>query len=51
MNIQHSDIILVGGGIAGMTAAAAFGTAGFSVALVDPSLAKQSNDLRSTAFL
>ncbi|MCP3883849.1 MAG: FAD-binding protein, partial [Sulfitobacter sp.] len=30
------DILISGGGIAGLTAAAAFGTAGFNVVCVDP---------------
>ena len=30
------DILISGGGIAGLTAAAAFGAAGFSVICVDP---------------
>ena len=50
------DILISGGGIAGLTAAAAFGTAGFSVTLVDPTVPiterdAQGADLRSTAFL
>lgn len=53
--MQH-DIIIAGGGIAGLTAAAAFGKAGFSVLCVDPSPPVTSRDaasadLRSTAFL
>ena len=50
------DILISGGGIAGLTAAAAFGTAGFDVLCVDP-LAPVTDgtaagaDLRSTAML
>ena len=51
-----ADIMVSGGGIAGMTAACAFGTAGFSVVCVDPAPpvtqeADPKSDLRSTAFL
>ncbi|ANT62057.1 2-octaprenyl-6-methoxyphenyl hydroxylase [Salipiger sp. CCB-MM3] len=50
------DILISGGGIAGLTAAAAFGSAGFSVLCVDPAppvteREAQGADLRSTAFL
>lgn len=50
------DIIVSGGGIAGLTAAAAFGQAGFSVLCVDPAKPittrnAAGSDLRSTAFL
>lgn len=50
------DILISGGGIAGLTAAAAFGTAGFSVQCVDPTPPiterdVQGSDLRTTAFL
>lgn len=50
------DILISGGGIAGLTAAAAFGTAGFSVICVDPTPpvtdgATDGADLRSTAML
>ncbi|MEM7440357.1 MAG: UbiH/UbiF family hydroxylase [Pseudomonadota bacterium] len=50
------DICISGGGIAGLSAAAAFGTAGFSVLVVDPAPpvtdgADPSADRRSTAFL
>jgi len=54
---QHStDVLISGGGVAGLTAAAAFGSAGFSVVCVDPappvtSDAEDGADLRSTAFL
>lgn len=51
-----SDIVISGGGVAGLTAAVAFGTAGFSVVIVDPALpvtdaAFDGADLRTTAFL
>lgn len=50
------DIIISGGGIAGLTAAAAFGAAGFSVLCLDPAppvtdREADGADLRSTAFL
>jgi 2-octaprenyl-6-methoxyphenol hydroxylase len=50
------DILISGGGIAGLTAAAAFGTAGFRVICVDPAPpvtdgAAEGADLRSTAML
>jgi len=50
------DILISGGGIAGLTAAAAFGTAGFQVICVDPTPpvtdgAADGADLRSTAML
>lgn len=53
---QQTDILISGGGIAGLTAAAAFGAAGFSVICVDPEPpvtdeAAAGSDLRSTAFL
>ncbi len=52
----QSDVLISGGGVAGLTAAAAFGSAGFSVICVDPSppvtLAEADGaDLRTTAFL
>ena len=51
-----TDILVSGGGIAGLTAAAAFGAAGFSVICVDPqppvtSESAAGSDLRTTAFL
>ena len=51
-----TDIVISGGGVAGLTAAAAFGSAGFSVICVDPeppvtSATEAGADLRSTAFL
>ncbi|MGR3493918.1 UbiH/UbiF family hydroxylase [Citreimonas sp.] len=50
------DIVVSGGGIAGLAAAAAFGQAGFSVLCVDPAppvtdRAAEGADMRSTAFL
>ena len=52
----ETDILIAGGGVAGLTAAAAFGTAGFSVLCVDPvppvtAVEAEGADLRSTAFL
>lgn len=55
--MQHRcDIVISGGGIAGLTAAAAFGSAGFHVVCVDPTPpvtdgTAQGADLRSTAML
>lgn len=51
-----TDILISGGGVAGLTAAAAFGSAGFSVICVDPTAPVTSAeaagaDLRTTAFL
>lgn len=51
-----TDILISGGGVAGLTAAAAFGTAGYSVVLVEPNppvtdAADAGADLRTTAFL
>jgi 2-octaprenyl-6-methoxyphenol hydroxylase len=53
---DHCDILISGGGIAGLTAAAAFGSAGFNVICVDPALPvterdAEGSDLRTTAFL
>jgi 2-octaprenyl-6-methoxyphenol hydroxylase len=50
------DILISGGGIAGLTAAAAFGTAGFDVVCVDPAPPVTDRDdlradMRSTAML
>lgn len=50
------DVLVSGGGVAGLAAAAAFGSAGFSVLCVDPAApvtdgAAQGADLRTTAFL
>lgn len=51
-----TDILVSGGGIAGMTAACAFASAGFDVICVDPqkpvtTRENTGSDLRSTAFL
>ncbi|TVP69351.1 MAG: UbiH/UbiF family hydroxylase [Rhodobacteraceae bacterium] len=53
---ESYDIVVSGGGIAGMTAAAAFGSAGYKTLCVDPAPpviaeADPGSDLRSTAFL
>ncbi len=50
------DILISGGGVAGLTAAAAFGSAGFSVVIIDPAppvteAQAPGSDLRTTAFL
>lgn len=50
------DVLVSGGGVAGLAAAAAFGSAGYSVLCVDPappviSEADPGADLRTTAFL
>ena len=50
------DILISGGGIAGLTAAAAFASAGFDVICVDPAAPiterdAEGSDLRTTAFL
>lgn len=52
----ETDILISGGGVAGLTAAAAFGAAGFRVICVDPAPPVTSDkdegaDLRTTAFL
>lgn len=51
-----TDILISGGGVAGLAAAAAFGAAGYAVICVDPTPpvtdeAAEGADLRSTAFL
>lgn len=51
-----TDILVSGGGVAGLTAAAAFGAAGFRVICVDPeppvtAMEAEGADLRTTAFL
>ncbi len=56
MNRIATDIVISGGGVAGLTAAAAFGAAGFNVICVDPeppvtSATAPGADLRTTAFL
>lgn len=53
---ERTDILISGGGVAGLTAAAAFGAAGFSVICTDPAppVTREQDpgaDLRSTAFL
>ncbi|PVA06535.1 UbiH/UbiF family hydroxylase [Thalassorhabdomicrobium marinisediminis] len=52
----QTDIFISGGGVAGLTAAAAFGAAGFQVVLADPmppitDEKTEGADLRTTAFL
>lgn len=54
--MENFDILIAGGGIAGLTAAAAFGGAGFDVICVDPAppvteAEADGADLRTTAFL
>lgn len=54
--MHHQDILISGGGLAGLTAALAFGGAGFSVLCVDPappvtSSNKAGADIRTTALL
>jgi 2-octaprenyl-6-methoxyphenol hydroxylase len=56
MSETSTDILVSGGGIAGLTAAAAFGAAGFNVQCVDPTPPiterdAEGSDLRTTAFL
>ncbi len=56
MTDQSCDILISGGGIAGLSAAAAFGAAGYSVTCVDPmppvtERDADGSDLRSTALL
>lgn len=53
---ESTDILISGGGVAGLAAAAAFGAAGFSVICVDPAppvtdAAAEGADMRTTAFL
>ena len=53
---MQTDIFISGGGVAGLTAAAAFGTAGFSVTIAEPQPPVTTRedagaDLRTTAFL
>ena len=50
------DVFISGGGVAGLAAAACFGSAGFSVICVEPDApvtdeASEGSDLRTTAFL
>ena len=54
--LEHTDIFVSGGGVAGLAAAAAFGASGFSVVCADPAppiteAATEGADLRTTAFL
>ena len=56
MSICDVDILVSGGGVAGLTAAAVFGAAGFKVLCVDPTPPimerdAAGSDLRTTAFL
>jgi 2-octaprenyl-6-methoxyphenol hydroxylase len=56
MERVETDVLVAGGGVAGLTAAAAFATAGFRTICVDPvppvtDAAAAGSDLRSTAFL
>lgn len=56
MTRSSIDILISGGGVAGLAAAAAFGSAGFSVICADPSppvtdAEADGADLRTTAFL
>ena len=56
MTRDSYDIVVSGGGVAGLTAAAAFGEAGFSVLCVDPATPvtdrdSDGSDLRTTAML
>ena len=56
MKRDTTDIVISGGGVAGLTAAAAFGTAGFDVTIIDPmppvtTSDAAGSDLRTTAFL
>jgi len=53
---QDTDIVISGGGVAGLTAACLLGTAGFRVVILDPAPpvteeADAAADLRTTAFL
>jgi 2-octaprenyl-6-methoxyphenol hydroxylase len=53
---ETTDILISGGGVAGLTAACAFGSAGFRVICVDPTppvtdAEADDADLRTTAFL
>jgi len=56
MQIDDTEVLVSGGGIAGLIAAAAFGSAGHRVVCVDPAPpvtdeTAEGSDLRSTAFL
>lgn len=53
---QTTDILISGGGVAGLAAACAFGSAGYSVVCVEPqppvtAETAEGSDLRTTAFL
>lgn len=53
---EHTDVLISGGGIAGLIAAAALGDLGYSVILVDPNVPitddkSNNSDFRSTAYL
>lgn len=53
---HEADVLVAGGGVAGLVAAAAFGSAGYRSLCVDPvppvtSAEAEGSDLRSTAFL
>ncbi len=53
---EKTDVLISGGGVAGLTAAAAFGAAGFSVICTDPAppVTEEDDagaDMRTTAFL
>ncbi len=51
--MEHTDILVAGGGIAGLSAAVRLGVDGRGVTLVDPAPAEAGagHDLRTTAFL
>ncbi len=56
MERKSAEIVIAGGGVAGLSAAAAFGSVGYSVVIVDPAPpitdeATEGADLRTTAFL
>ncbi len=56
MTQAEYDVVVSGGGVAGLTASAVFGSAGHTVLCVDPSppitaREAESSDLRTTAFL
>ncbi len=56
MSMENCDIVISGGGVAGLTAACLFGSAGYHVICVDPAppVTERNSDgadLRSTAFL
>lgn len=49
--MHTTDILVSGGGIAGLAAAAGLARAGLEVVVVDPKPASATDDLRSTAYL